>query len=768
MPTLPILFKNMIGGIGGATFPTPNPSDLVYLLNGEINEDQLIDQVNGYNFTINNKDFDSDGYVGIPFKTKATISAPSSGDAKTAVLGVDVNNFWYDETDTPKQVPISAFFQNIDFANQLFCRHTEREVNDDLEEVSPPLLTDIVGYSSAQTIDSSFTDYFGAIIERPTDATNIFVSKDGNDSTGDGSWATPYLTIQKAWAEANTGDSVYVLGGTYDETDYLNIDVNKIVSFTGIGNTTITSSGTSRVIFTYRGTVTFNHFYIDAESNTNDVFYIQQHADGDVTINKCCLMDSTGDVIDTAFGASAPIQINDSYISTALELEAAGYVITGCYSTAYINSNGTFQYNKFESISSQVNLRLIQSGDADVRFNKFTHQDIAISGVKDSASVFRIERNTFYSKAGGTAFRPISIANGVGTNTNTCVASVKYNYFQCDHETTQVISIHSEAFLGCEIEYNVIICNHESASFRGIQPGIDWNTGSVKIRYNRIFTEARAGYGINLGETGGSYFDGAEIVGNYVRGHLYNSPEDTGYTLHGITAARGVNIKFAYNRIEYCPLAFTIKGGAVAYTSEGCYGNVIYECESGFYVRQTDGVKVYNNTFANNSILAARYGSVDDEDGSNSDNVVFQNNIFHSESHSVANGMFFIDEDVLNRDGILFDNNIYDPPGAVTRFIIDDAGTPNYYTYAQAETNNWAVNGDVESVTFTDLATGDLTLETGSNGIGDGDTLDAAYDDNLDESTDWNRDDSDVDPDNYPEIITKQQTAPWDRGAYVS
>ena len=63
---------------------------------------------------------------------------------------------------------------------------------------------------------------------------------------------------------------------------------------------------------------------------------------------------------------------------------------------------------------------------------------------------------------------------------------------------------------------------------------------------------------------------------------------------------------------------------------------------------------------------------------------------------------------------------------------------------------------------FTDYANNDFSLPVGSAAIGAGVALAAAYDDGLDESTDWG------DSNTVPTVVTKQQTAPWDAGAYVS
>jgi len=48
-------------------------------------------------------------------------------------------------------------------------------------------------------------------------SSTYFVSKNGNDINGDGSFTNPWRTIQKAANSVNAGDTVYVRGGTYYE-----------------------------------------------------------------------------------------------------------------------------------------------------------------------------------------------------------------------------------------------------------------------------------------------------------------------------------------------------------------------------------------------------------------------------------------------------------------------------------------------------------------------------------------------------------------------
>ena len=54
----------------------------------------------------------------------------------------------------------------------------------------------------------------------------LYVAKSGSDATGDGSFTNPYLTIQKGVDQASSGQKIYVLPGTYQET----VDIDKSVT----------------------------------------------------------------------------------------------------------------------------------------------------------------------------------------------------------------------------------------------------------------------------------------------------------------------------------------------------------------------------------------------------------------------------------------------------------------------------------------------------------------------------------------------------------
>ena len=77
-------------------------------------------------------------------------------------------------------------------------------------------------------------------------APKIHVSKTGNDLSGDGSMAKPYITIAKALAVATPGTTVAVSAGTYSE----NVALKSKVRLVGVGyaTTTIQGLGTTNVV----------------------------------------------------------------------------------------------------------------------------------------------------------------------------------------------------------------------------------------------------------------------------------------------------------------------------------------------------------------------------------------------------------------------------------------------------------------------------------------------------------------------------------------
>lgn len=109
--------------------------------------------------------------------------------------------------------------------------------------------------------------------------TTIYVRLAGNDTTGTGATATPYLTVKKALSVAVTGDRILIGDGTYAEdsgSGYLLVSQ----AFTGTGvivapesgfsdRVTITGTGTAwAVIMNQGGGITFDRITFQAQNAT--------------------------------------------------------------------------------------------------------------------------------------------------------------------------------------------------------------------------------------------------------------------------------------------------------------------------------------------------------------------------------------------------------------------------------------------------------------------------------------------------------------------
>jgi len=71
----------------------------------------------------------------------------------------------------------------------------------------------------------------------------IYVSTTGNDGTGDGTAAAPYATIATGISHASSGDTVYVVAGTYNITTQMSVGTG--ISIVGEGATSIVASSSA-------------------------------------------------------------------------------------------------------------------------------------------------------------------------------------------------------------------------------------------------------------------------------------------------------------------------------------------------------------------------------------------------------------------------------------------------------------------------------------------------------------------------------------------
>ena len=178
---------------------------------------------------------------------------------------------------------------------------------------------------------------------------------------------------------------------------------------------------------------------------------------------------------------------------------------------------------------------------------------------------------------------------------------------------------------------------------------------------------------------------------------------------------------------------------------------------SGVLGKGVSNIKFYNNTIINADNAGITFIAGDDASAYKKSYV--KNNIVVNNDN---NGYLVEIQDEATGGDNEFDYNIYYSTEAKP---FNYLGTTKTFTEWQAlgfDTNSIFLTEAQFNALFTDFASGDYSLISGSEAIGAGETLAATYDDGLDASTDWGSDTE------TPTVVTKQQTSPWDIGAYIS
>lgn len=138
-------------------------------------------------------------------------------------------------------------YKSVDGINFTFSQSTKNTSL--IEEALTPHVKYFYRVTAFDSLDLSYDNYglesqaTSIVDARPDRIT--YVSPSGNNTTGIGSAAAPYLKIQKAIDQSSTGDTVYVRPGTYNESILINKsilvkstkgpDSTKLIQESGIG-----------------------------------------------------------------------------------------------------------------------------------------------------------------------------------------------------------------------------------------------------------------------------------------------------------------------------------------------------------------------------------------------------------------------------------------------------------------------------------------------------------------------------------------------------
>lgn len=732
-----IVEESLTDIVGEDSIPAYN-SALVWL-DGEVSGDEFVDQTgNGRNFTITGKDWDSGSYF--PYKSAATISAPA-GDA--TLIAADVNNFLY-TAGTPNEIPVVSFFQNIDYEDKIFCRHIAQVTDGDGVETTEPSIGDICVYDSVLAgADLTLAEtYYGVPINTET----VTVKPSGG----------VYSTFEACLAAADLS-IVGIYTKLYAETPAANYFLlNKEHDYIGRGRVVIDDGGNSTVgiLRPYNKTVSMKGVELTVKTAADQCINI----DGaNFTFENFKL---TGD------GQDAMFLLNEASFGTCTIKNG---IING-YSVRMLDdipgTSGTFiiDSNIINSYSTNRVIDFAGDGVLTIKNNKVIFDNVLAEYFQSA-----VAQSLTYSLIGNTfqidnCVDSMQIINLTGLLTDVTVIGNKVNIAAITKTLIQIFIVKNNP--GITIKNN-IITSEATTALTGIYLG---TTGDSAINCvaenNRIVAKNATGsYGILIGSDGYDIThlnecDGGEIrfnreIGNYIY--------DTGtpITIHGSIIGWNTGA-IRHNFIS------GFHYGAISKNDEAAnahvFGNIFIDNYYGVYVKGADSVNVSNNTIINKS-LAGSVGilNLQNADGGRSGNpakaMVAKNNIVIDEQ-GTAGGLVDITENASFPH--VLDYNIY-YSAAAKPFSKDGVDK----TFAEWQALGYDTNSVMLSslaaakALFNDYDNDGYGLRAGSAAIGAGETL-TGFEEGLEESTDWG------DESTVPEVITKQQTTPWDIGAYVS
>jgi hypothetical protein len=194
--------------------------------------------------------------------------------------------------------------------------------------------------------------------------TNIcYVSKSGNDTTGDGSAVYPYLTIQAAINASSAGVTIYVYPGTYTESLTFKAGVNICAP----SNFSVYVTGNH--ISSFTGTVVLNNIIL--QSTTGVTLTTSGSGAQNLQIVSGSVNSGTGDsIVMGNTNASSKISITDATVNVSTSGATARCVYAGSSAKGGMIANRTsFKLN------NPVNVAISLSGSVS-----FTHTADTIYG----------------------------------------------------------------------------------------------------------------------------------------------------------------------------------------------------------------------------------------------------------------------------------------------------------------------------------------------------------------------------------------------------
>lgn len=430
-----------------------------------------------------------------------------------------------------------------------------------------------------------------------------------------------------------------------------------------------------------------------------------------------------------------------------------------------IKATGGFQDVYFQTASSSNSIKgvMFNGGTVTSRLVQFDGCSLTIDRCYFDYSKVGVYQATNATNKTATvkncAFKMTSVATAqigvlvAGTGFTTTIRDNKFNSVSSSLLTS------SNAFVQLQSQVTPVVDNNlfvdiSTTQFTHINlvSGSGFTTGAAQITRNICLTEAVANYTISLGAENlhPNNFNGAIIKYNKIVGSLLNR-SGTVSSCHAMLLNCGVNMEIAFNNVSYSNIGIVVKAGAeAAYTSGGVWSNQVYNCQSGIWFRGISGAKCYNNTVVYDAASPTHVvGIKADENGAaagtqNSSNIIAKNNIVY-----INAGLGIEYDTYAAANGCVAEWTRFKPS---TNFL--KAGATTYTSIATAQAAGWLNNCDATTTSFSAYPN---VYPTAINGT----DLGVNYDDGFDTTT------FNGTVYKMPKVVTKQQAAQWQMGAWV-
>jgi len=743
-------------GSNSSPFPVPSlqsfASDLTVIESGG---NYYFKALKGENLLITGYDFPTGWTKGFPYKSVATIDI-------------------FGQTG----VPVVSLFQNFDYENKYFCKHDAQVVDVNGVEIYEARISGIVAYSEVLT--GADLDKANVYFNPPTeDLTAKWVTSLGNDANA-GTKALPKLTIQNVVSAFNTGQKIYfkTQNPFTLSTGYFNADLNNNLYFIGFC-----------VIKPTDGTYLFRTQNAN-RNNISGLVAIREIADN-------C-------VLDISSGGNLVFQRNYIKMNLGQYVGSTGKdffnnIFCGIFTNAVgclrltsptvpvtVSGNlfaGEVQGSDIQYTAGSQNLSIINNkhvgkprsdGGSNIDITKTITGNVLIKG-------------NYFRNGNGNAANRMNLACVGNLATTDYLLEIAYNRFYIDfvdYKTMELkdhqintpnihdnyieytigdrivcISFHAGNAL---VERNIIYCpviigntanqgeddiTGEAIANEILSASISQTIQNNKIRSNRQGNgHIHFGYGVSTNSDNKVV---AVVKNNHISGFGYFNVSMTG-TAYGIDIGNQINADVRYNFLTGIYRGIQIVGDYI-YTEKGVQYNIFKNTVIGVSITGMNNVAVANNT-----IHTTYNDAIGLENKTGSEGTVFKNNIVAMLGTGSNYGA-----KVINGTTNYIDYNLYYSPNGTLKFSDGSDKTFAQWQALGYDTHSIVLTTEQYNGLFNDAINNDFSLKTGSVAIGSGVALDAAYDDGLDTSTNWGTDSQ------TPVVVTKQQGANWDIGAYI-